>query len=427
MDDTACLTATPDGTLRPVLRRDTAPPPETRTTARVLLALVVLMLTSFLLVTAEFLPNGMLTEMAVGLGVSPGAAGQTVTVTAFVGLLVAPFVGVLFPRLDRRTLLVGVALAAGVSSVLAALAPDLALVLLARLLLGAAISCFWAMSITVAARVAGPERLGRAVMFTSAGMSLATVAGVPLGVVLSEATDWRVTFAVVGAASLLLAVPLRLLLPRVPAAPTSGVALLVDTLRRPGVSLALTGHVLVVLGHFAAYTYVRLALERVPGAGADTVVLLLALFGVGGLVGNLVVGVLVDRAFAVVSLAVPLAVAVSVAAVVALPGALLVVGAAVVLWGFAFASWLIVINAWAGRRAPDRLEAGGSLVVVGFQLAIVLAAGLGGLLVDRVGVVADYAVALVLLLAGTLLFASSDRVPRTAPGEDAATEAAPPR
>lgn len=426
MDDTACLTATPEKTLSPTDRPDADARPGTMT-ARVLLALVVLMLTSFLLVTAEFLPNGMLTEMAVGLGVSPGAAGQTVTVTAFVGLLVAPFVGVLFPRLDRRTLLVGVALAAGVSSVLAALAPDLALVLLARLLLGAAISCFWAMSITVAARVAGPERLGRAVMFTSAGMSLATVAGVPLGVVLSEATDWRVTFAVVGAASLLLAVPLRLLLPRVPAAPTSGVALLVDTLRRPGVSLALTGHVLVVLGHFAAYTYVRLALERVPGAGADTVVLLLALFGVGGLVGNLVVGVLVDRAFAVVSLAVPLAVAVSVAAVVALPGALLVVGAAVVLWGFAFASWLIVINAWAGRRAPDRLEAGGSLVVVGFQLAIVLAAGLGGLLVDRVGVVADYAVALVLLLAGTLLFASSDRVPRTAPGEDAATEAAPPR
>ncbi|MEH3075849.1 MAG: MFS transporter [Quadrisphaera sp.] len=405
MDDTACLTATPDRTLRPTLRPDAAPPPESKR----LLALVVLMLTSFLLVTAEFLPNGMLTEMAVGLGVSPGAAGQTVTVTAFVGLVVAPFVGVLFPRLDRRTLLVGVSLAAGLSSALAALAPNLALVLLARLLLGAAISSFWAMSITVAARVAGPERLGRAVMFTSAGMSLATVAGVPLGVVLSEATDWRVTFAVVGAASLLLAVPLRLLLPRVPAAPTSGVALLVDTLRRPGVALALTGHVLVVLGHFAAYTYVRLALERVPGAGADTVVLLLALFGVGGLVGNLVVGLVVDRAYAVVSLAVPLAVAVSVAAVVALPGVLPLVSAAVVLWGFAFASWLIVINAWAGRRTPDRLEAGGSLVVVGFQLAIVLAAGLGGLLVDHAGVVVDYAMALVLLLVGTVLFGLSNR------------------
>jgi len=372
-------------------------------------ALLTMTLTSFLLVTAEFLPNGMLTEMATGLGVTPGQAGQTVTVTALVGLLVAPVVGVLFPRLDRRTLLVGVSLAAGASSVFAALAPSLAAVLLARLLLGAAISAFWAMSITVAQRIAGPERLGRAVMFTSAGMSLATVAGVPLGVVLSDALDWRATFLVVGAASLAAAVPLRLLLPRVPAAPSSSVALLVDTLRRPGVGLALGGHVLVVLGHFAAYTYVRLALERVPGAGADGIVLLLALFGVGGLVGNVVIGLVIDRAFAVVSLAVPLAVAVSVATVVALPGVLPAVAAAVVLWGFAFASWLIVINAWTGRRAPDRLEAGGSLVVVGFQLAIVLAAGLGGLLVDHAGVVVDYGVALGLLLAGTVLFSAADR------------------
>ena len=71
--------------------------------------LVVVMLMSFLLVTAEFLPNGVLTEMAASLGVTPGQAGQTVTVTAFVGLLVAPTVGLVFPRLDRRSLLVWMA------------------------------------------------------------------------------------------------------------------------------------------------------------------------------------------------------------------------------------------------------------------------------------------------------------------------------
>ncbi|PWJ53719.1 Predicted arabinose efflux permease, MFS family [Quadrisphaera granulorum] len=379
--------------------------------SRALPALVAMMLTSFLLVTAEFVPNGMLTEMAAGLGVTPGQAGQTVTATALVGLLVAPTVGMLFPRLDRRTLFVGVALAAGLSNLLVALAPNLWLVLLARVLLGASISAFWAMSITVAARIAGPERLGRSVMFTTAGLSLATVAGVPLGVLLSEALDWRATFVVVGVASLLLAVPLRLFLPTVPAAPTSGLGLLAETLRRPGVALAMTGHVLVVLGHFAAYTYVRLALERVPGADAETVVLLLALFGVGGLVGNVVIGMVIDRAFGAVSVAVPLAVAASVTTVIAVPGSLVAVGTAVTVWGFAFASWLIVVNAWIGRRTPDRLEAGGSLIVVGFQLAIVLAAGLGGLLVDQVGVVADYAIALALLLVGTVLFGLSNRTP----------------
>lgn len=179
-------------------------------------ALIAVMMMSFLLVSAEFLPNGVLTEMAASLDVTPGQAGQTVTVTALVGLLVAPTVGILFPRLDRRSLLVWMALAAAVSNLVVAIAPTLPLVLAARFLLGAAISAFWSMSITVASHIAGPERLGRAVMFTSAGTSLATVAGLPLGVMLAEATDWRTVFAVAGILSALLALALRLLLPRCP-------------------------------------------------------------------------------------------------------------------------------------------------------------------------------------------------------------------
>ncbi|MFL2001932.1 MFS transporter [Microbacterium sp. A1-JK] len=372
-------------------------------------ALIALMLMSFLLVTAEFLPNGVLTEMAEGLGVTPGQAGQTVTVTALVGLVVAPTVGLIFPRLDRRTLLVVMALAAGASGVLAAIAPNLVLVLLARFLLGAAISAFWAMSITVAAHVAGPERVGRAVMFTSAGMSLATVAGVPLGVVLSELVDWRATFLIIGVATALLAIPLRVSLPSVPATQAASIRILVDTVRRRGVGLGLAGHVLIVLGHFVAYTYVRLALERTPDVDAGTVVVLLALFGAGGLIGNIVIGLVIDRSFAFFGVFAPVAMAVAVVGVLLLPGAVVAVGAAVFVWGMFFASWLIIVNAWVGHRMPDRLEAGGSLVVVGFQGAIVLAAGFGGLLVDSLGVEANYVIGIVLLLVGAALFGASNR------------------
>lgn len=380
-------------------------------------ALIALMSLSFALVTAEFLPNGVLTEMAAGFGVTPGQAGQTVTVTAFVGLLVAPTIGLMFPRRDRRTLLTWMAVAAGVSGVLAAVSPDLILVLLSRVLLGAAISAFWSMSITVAAQVAGPERVGRATMFTSAGVSLATVAGVPLGVLLSEWTDWRVTFALIGVGTALLAIPLRLLLPRVPAAPSAGLNVLVDTLRRPGVTLGLAGHVLVVLGHFVAYTYIRLGLERVEGIDAGTVIVLLALFGVGGLVGNVVVGAVIDRSFTHFAVGAPVAIAAAVAGVLLLPGSVVAIAAAVLVWGFFFASWLIIANVWVGRQLSDRLEAGGSLVVLGFQIAIVLAAGLGGLLVDGLGVSANYLVGAGLLLVGAALFGWSTR--RTAPSSSA--------
>lgn len=373
-------------------------------------ALVVMMLLSFLLVTAEFLPNGMLTEMADALGVTPGQAGQTVTVTALVGFIVAPTVGMVFPRVDRRTLLVWMALAAAVSNLIVAISPNLIIILLARFLLGAALSTFWSMSITVAVRIAGPERLGRAVMFTSAGTSLATVAGVPVGVMLSQIMDWRGVFALAGIITGLLAVALRTMLPRVPAAQTSSFALLADTIRRPGIGLGLTGHVLVVLGHFLAYTYVRLALERIADVDAGTIVMLLAVFGVGGLVGNLTIGLIIDRSFRLFAVLAPAVIAVAVAATIVLSGSVLGVGIAVFVWGFFFASWLIVVNTWVGHRMPDRLEAGGSLVVVGFQGAIMIAAGVGGVLVDSIGVEPSYALGAAALVVGALLFGLSNRV-----------------
>lgn len=372
-------------------------------------ALIVVMMLSFLLVTAEFLPNGMLTEMADGLGVTPGQAGQTVTVTALVGLIVAPTVGMVFPRVDRRALLVWMALAAAASNLIVAIAPNLILVLLARFLLGAALSTFWSMSITVAARIAGPERLGRAVMFTSAGTSLATVAGVPVGVILSEALDWRAVFALAGIVTGLLAIALRTMLPPVPAAQVSSFRLLLDTIRRPGVGLGLAGHVLVVLGHFLAYTYIRLALERMPEVDAGTIVLLLALFGVGGLVGNLTIGLIVDRSFRFLAVLAPAVIAATVLVTILLSGSVLAVGIAVFVWGFFFASWLLVVNTWVGHRMPDRLEAGGSLVVVGFQASIMVAAAVGGILVDSIGVEPSYVFGAAALVAGAALFGVSNR------------------
>jgi len=376
--------------------------------------LIVVMLLSFLLVTAEFLPNGVLTEMAAELGVTPGQAGQAVTVTALAGLLVAPTVGLLVPRLDRRALLTWAAAAAALSSLVVATAPSLVAILVARFLLGAAISAFWAMSITVAARLSSPDRIGRAVMFGSAGLSLATVAGVPIGVALSEVLDWRVAFLLIGVATAVVGVAVRAVLPPVPAAASSSLRLLVDTLRRPGVGGGMVGHVLVVLGHFLAYTYVRLALERIPDVEPGTIVLLLALFGVGGFVGNLVIGLVVDRAFARLSVVGPLVIALAVGVVVLLPAAIAAVAAAVAVWGFFFSSWLIIVNTWVGHRMPDRLEAGGGLIVTGFQLAITIAAGVGGILVDATGVVTVDAIGIALLVFGAVLFGLSLRK-RTAP------------
>lgn len=367
---------------------------------------VVMMFTSFVLVVAEFLPPSMLPAMAASLGVSEGQAGQAVTATALVGFLTAPTIGLIFPRLDRRTLLASLTIAAAISNIVVAVAPNLWLLLLARLLLGASIGGFWAMSLAVAARLARPENLGRAMMLVNTGTSAATVAGVPLGIYLSEIFDWEKVFVGVAVVSVIVAIALRMILPPVPPARSTGLSALGATLRVSGVGIGLFGHVLVVMGHFAAFAYIRPALERVPGLDASGAAVLLVVFGIGSVAGNFIVGMLIDRYLSVIRYVVPLGIGAAVAVIALAPQRIPVVGA-VALWGFMFGAWIIVVTTWMGRVAPDRMEAGGGLLVAGFQLAIVVGAGAGGLLVDISGPMVALVIAAVSTLIGGVLFGSA--------------------
>ncbi|MGO2111869.1 MAG: MFS transporter [Pseudoclavibacter sp.] len=373
------------------------------------IALVGLMLTSFTVVTAEFLPTGLLTEMATGLGVTPGQAGQSVTATAIFGFLVAPTIGILTPGIDRRTLLVWLAVLAGVSNIVVAISPNLVLLLVARLLLGASLSGFWAMSLTITAKITGPERLGRGMMLVNIGTSLATVAGVPIGVAIGSLFDWRTVFVIAAIASIAVAVLLRFALPPVEAAKAQSLRLLGDTLRLPSLGMGLVGHVLTVFGHITAYTFIRLALERVDGLDESGVALMLVSFGLGGLVGTFVVGMLVDRHLSTLRYVVPALIAGAVLIVALVPVSPIVVAIAVFAWGLGFGSWLLTVTTWIGRQAPDRLEAGGGLVVAGFQGAIALGAGVGGLLVDGIGIFPTLLVAVGALVVGGALFGSAGR------------------
>ena len=65
------------------------------------------------------------------------------------------------------------------------------LLLVARLLLGAAIAGSWAFAISVTSRLVPDERLGRALTVVNTGTTVATVAAMPLGAYLGEVWGWR--------------------------------------------------------------------------------------------------------------------------------------------------------------------------------------------------------------------------------------------
>ncbi|MBO0609938.1 MFS transporter [Myceligenerans salitolerans] len=333
-----------------------------------------------ILVASEFLPAGVLPALAADIGVSEGTAGLAVAATAIAGALTAPSIAVVLPRTDRRTVLLGLLAAAAVSNLAVAVAPSFAVLLAGRLLLGAAIAGYWSFAFGAGTHaVPGKERVVSAAI--SFGVSIATVLGVPLGSLVGDAVGWRAAFG--GAAVLcgLSALALATAMPSVPAHPAAGLRMLREALRNRRLMAGIACVVLVAFGNFAAYPFIRVAIERVaPG----TATWMLLAWGAGAVAGTVVAGMLARRLR-------PLAAAAPIAlggalVLTAIAGSVPVLAVAVVLWGFAFNMVPVVTQLWGARVEPARAESAMALTVTAFQVAITVGAALGGALLDGYGV-----------------------------------------
>jgi len=148
----------------------------------------------FGLVTAEFLPASLLTPIAADLGITNGAAGQTVTATAVVGTFAGIFMPILTRNLDRRLVMWSLTALLIASSLLAAFATNLPALLGARLLLGIGIGGFWSMMAAMAMRLVPERLLPRALSIVFTGVSVATVSAAPVGAYLGDLLGWRAVF-----------------------------------------------------------------------------------------------------------------------------------------------------------------------------------------------------------------------------------------
>jgi predicted MFS family arabinose efflux permease len=333
-----------------------------------------------MLVASEFLPASVLPALAADIGVSEGTAGLAVAATAIAGAFTAPSIAVLLPRTDRRTVLLALLAAATVSNLAVAVAPSFAVLLVGRLLLGIAISGYWSFAFGVGTHaVPGRDRLVSSAI--SFGVSIATVLGVPIGSLVGDAVGWRAAFGGAAVLCAFSAITLAVALPSVPAHPTAGLRMLREALRNTRLMAGIGCVVLVAFGNFAAYPYIRLAIDRVEPSA--TTWMLLA-WGVGAVAGTVVAGMLA-RWLRPLAAAAPIALGVALL-LTATASSVPVLTVAVVLWGFAFNMVPVIVQLWGSRVEPHRTESAMSLSVTAFQVAITVGSALGGALLDGYGV-----------------------------------------
>lgn len=341
--------------------------------------------TSFALVSAEFLPAGLLTPMARDLGISEGTAGQVVTATASVGAVTAMLSNVLIGRLNRKAVLVGLSALAIASNILAAVATDFWLLLLGRAGLGIALSAFWALSVAVVARLVGANATGRGMAIVTLGVSLATIAAPSMGALISDWLGWRSAMAMTAGLAALAMLLQLLSLPTLPASTSNSLADVLRLTRRRGIQLGMLAILLLMTGHFAGSVYVRPFLEQVTLLATGPIAMALLGFGIAAVIGNIAGGRMAD---ANIRLALAATAALMAFAALALVLWGVHIGVAfgfATLWGFAFGMAPVVLPTNLSRAAPDALEAAGSLMVTSFQVAITIGAVVGGYVVDNYG------------------------------------------
>ncbi|VTU30853.1 Purine ribonucleoside efflux pump NepI [Variovorax sp. PBS-H4] len=367
---------------------------------------------TFAMVTTEFLPIGLLTDIAAGLGTSDGTAGLMVTMPGVLAAFAGPALIVASGRLDRRTVMIALSALLVASNFLAALAPNFATMLVARLMLGLCIGGFWTFAPGAGTQLVPDVSKARAMSIVLAGVSGATVFGVPLTAFLGDLAGWRTAFGATGVLAAAVLLMQIWLLPSMPPARAIRPRDLLTPLTRRMAQVGLLAVLFLIAGHFAAYTYLKPLLQQSFGLGPDEVTTLLLVYGATGFVGTFFGGSLVARSVRLAALAAALLLA-SALVLSTLVGSGMLAGAVVVVvWGAAFGLIPVALTGWMMQAVPDAPEAGQALLVSGFQVAIASGALAGGVVVDGYGIANTMLMSAALVLVAAAVIAALGRAPR---------------
>ncbi|MFT3721840.1 MFS transporter [Pseudorhodoferax sp.] len=368
---------------------------------------------AFALIASEFLPVSLLTPMASNLRVTEGRAGQGIAVSGAFAVLTSLFISALAGGLNRKTLLLGLTAAMGVSGAIVALAPNYATYMLGRALIGVVVGGFWSMSAATAIRLVPARDVPRALAIVNGGNALATVVAAPLGAYLGTVIGWRGAFLCLVPVSLIALAWLWRTLPSMPAAaraPGIGHVFKVFTLfGHPGVAVGMLAGSLLFMGQFSLFTYVRPFLETVTGVHGASISLILLVIGAAGFAGTALIGSVLQRRFYRTLVVIPLLMAATALALVAFGGWTTVVVALLALWGLAGTSAPVGWWAWIAQVFPEDAEAGGGLFVAVVQMSIALGSTVGGLLFDHSGYRSTFIASAMLLVGCAVLTIATAR------------------
>lgn len=250
----------------------------------------------FAIGTTEFATMSLLPYFGRDLGIDAPTAGHVISAYALGVVVGAPLIAVVSARMAQRSVLIFLMGLFALANGLSALAPSYGWMLLFRFCSGLPHGAYFGIAMLVAAKLVPQDKRTVAVGRVILGLTVATIVGVPMANWLGQMVGWRWGFAVVALLALMTAAMVALYAPRDRADSGASPLRELGALRRGQVWLTLAIGAVGFGGLFSVYTYLADTLQEVTGADPHALPIVLAVFGVGMTIGNLLIPRFADRA-----------------------------------------------------------------------------------------------------------------------------------
>lgn len=308
---------------------------------------------AFIFVTSEFIPVGLLPEMAIGLGRSESQTGILMTIYAWIVAVLSLPLTAYTARLNRRALLLSLIGIFVFAHAIAAFATSFDMLVVSRAIVASAHAVFWGIATPLGIRLAPEGNREHAMSVVSTGATLGSVLGIPLGTFLGQVFGWRVSFGGIGVCAAVIGLILLRYLPSTPSRNAKTFSSIWPLLRRKQLLLVYMITVISMLGHYSAFTFITPYLHDVGHLPKNLVAAVLLAFGLAGLTGGFIAPKLLRDHFRTASLAalaiVFLALMFLNLAVSTLPTTFVVV----IVWGISFVFFNLVLQTLILMLAPE--------------------------------------------------------------------------
>lgn len=349
-------------------------------------AMPAIMLGLFGLYTLEFGVVGILPVIVERFGVTVSQAGLLMGLFALIVAIFGPFLVLVSSRHNRKKVLVFALAGFSVCSALSAFAPNFSSLMALRIVPALLHPIFFSAAFTAAASLYPKERAAHAMAQAFVGTTLGLVLGVPATTWFAAHFSYEASFLFCSAVTAIAGVGLLLMLPAQGRPVAMSFAHQLGVLRKPALWLNIVATVLVFTAMFSVYSYAAEYLKRQTGMDGGTISMMLVIFGVGGVSGNLLAGRLLGKHLVKTTLLHPVVLAGAYLVLYVLGSAnILSMAIITLLWGATHTSGMVITQMWLTSVASEAPEFATSLFVSAGNAGVVLGSAVGGLFINGLG------------------------------------------